>query len=99
MYAFRVSRRYAVSDDEASTLAAYLREIAKLPRLTVDEERSLGARIQSDRNQAGHEARETHRGAAGPGSTKSPKSPGSPGINDAHAAHEAHEARAPDHAG
>ena len=27
----------------ASTLAAYLREIAKLPRLTVDEERELGA--------------------------------------------------------
>ena len=35
-----------------NTLAAYLREIAKLPRLTVDEERELGARIQQDRDQA-----------------------------------------------
>ena len=43
----RVSRR----DEDASTLSAYLREIAKLPRLTVDEERSLGARIQHDRDQ------------------------------------------------
>ena len=60
MYAFRVSRRYAVSDDEASTLAAYLREIAKLPRLTVDEERSLGARIQSDRNDLRCGARDSH---------------------------------------
>jgi RNA polymerase primary sigma factor len=47
-----------VSEDEASTLAAYLREIAKLPRLTVDEERSLGARIQSDRHDARPEADE-----------------------------------------
>ena len=31
---------------DAGTLAAYLREIAKLPRLSVDEERDLGARIQ-----------------------------------------------------
>jgi RNA polymerase primary sigma factor len=38
-------------DEDASTLSAYLREIAKLPRLTVDEERSLGARIQHDRDQ------------------------------------------------
>jgi len=36
---------------DASTLAAYLREIAKLPRLTVDEERELGARIQRDRDE------------------------------------------------
>lgn len=40
-----VSRRHAVSDDEAGTLAAYLREIAKLPRLTPDEERSLAVRV------------------------------------------------------
>ena len=41
-----MSRRYAASGDDPQTLAAYLREIAKLPRLTVDEERELGARIQ-----------------------------------------------------
>jgi RNA polymerase primary sigma factor len=33
-------------DEDTGTLSAYLREIAKLPRLTVDEERALGARIQ-----------------------------------------------------
>ena len=38
-------KRYSASDD-ASTLAAYLREIAKLPRLSVDEERELGHRIR-----------------------------------------------------
>jgi RNA polymerase primary sigma factor len=43
----RVPRR----DEEASTLSAYLREIAKLPRLSVDEERSLGTRIQRERDQ------------------------------------------------
>jgi len=43
-----VSRR----DEDASALGAYLREIAKLPRLTVDEERALGARIHCDRDQA-----------------------------------------------
>jgi RNA polymerase primary sigma factor len=37
-----VSRR----DEDSGTLSAYLREIAKIPRLTVDEERALGARIQ-----------------------------------------------------
>jgi RNA polymerase primary sigma factor len=40
-----VSRRYA---DERSTLALYLRDISKLPRLTLREERELGARIQRD---------------------------------------------------
>ncbi len=40
-------KRYSASDD-ASTLAAYLREIAKLPRLSIDEERDLGARIRHD---------------------------------------------------
>jgi RNA polymerase primary sigma factor len=35
-------------DEDSGTLSAYLREIAKLPRLTVDEERALGARIQQD---------------------------------------------------
>jgi len=42
-----VTKRYCANDD-ASTLAAYLREIAKLPRLTIDEERELGARIRID---------------------------------------------------
>jgi len=51
VYAFRVSRRPAATASDASTLAAYLREIAKLPRLTVDEERDLGARIQRDRDE------------------------------------------------
>jgi RNA polymerase primary sigma factor len=46
-----VSRRYATSDD-GSTLTAYLREIAKLPRLTIDEERALGRRIREDRDES-----------------------------------------------
>jgi RNA polymerase primary sigma factor len=37
---------------DAGTLAAYLREIAKLPRLTAEEERELGQRIQRDRDDA-----------------------------------------------
>jgi RNA polymerase primary sigma factor len=52
VYASRVSRRYASSGDDQNTLAAYLREVAKLPRLTVEEERELGARIQRDRDEA-----------------------------------------------
>jgi RNA polymerase primary sigma factor len=52
MYASDVSRRHAASESESGTLAAYLREIAKLPRLTVEEERDLGLRIQLDRDQA-----------------------------------------------
>jgi RNA polymerase primary sigma factor len=47
-----VSRRPAASDDDANALSAYLREIAKLPRLTVDEERALGQRIRDDRDEA-----------------------------------------------
>lgn len=43
-----MSRRHAAIQEEAGTLAAYLREIAKLPRLTVDGERELGARIRRD---------------------------------------------------
>ena len=46
MYASGVPRR----DEDSGTLSAYLREIAKLPRLTVDEERALGARIQHNRD-------------------------------------------------
>src|SRR6476469_5872450 len=48
MYAVTVSRR----DEDAGSLGAYLREIAKLPRLTPEEERALGARIQDDRDEA-----------------------------------------------
>jgi RNA polymerase primary sigma factor len=39
-------------DDEAPTLSAYLREIARLPRLDGDEERALAVRIQRDRDEA-----------------------------------------------
>jgi RNA polymerase primary sigma factor len=47
-----MSRRFAASEDDASALAAYLREIAKLPRLTVEEERALGVRIHQHRDEA-----------------------------------------------
>jgi RNA polymerase primary sigma factor len=47
-----VSRRHAAIDDDASALSAYLREISKLPRLTVDEERALGHRIKDDHDEA-----------------------------------------------
>jgi RNA polymerase primary sigma factor len=43
-----VSRR----EDNASTLSAYLRELAKLPRLSVEEERELGRRIQEVHDEA-----------------------------------------------
>jgi RNA polymerase primary sigma factor len=43
-----VSRR----DEDASALNAYLRGIGKLPRVTVDQERELGQRIQLDGDQA-----------------------------------------------
>jgi RNA polymerase primary sigma factor len=42
-----VSKRY---ERESSTLASYLRQIARLPRLTVDEERDLGHRIRHNRD-------------------------------------------------
>ena len=45
-----MSKRYAATDD-ASALAAYLRSISKLPRLTLDEERALGHRIRHDADQ------------------------------------------------
>jgi RNA polymerase primary sigma factor len=38
-------------EEDASTLNAYLREIAKLRRLSLDEERALGARIQDARDE------------------------------------------------
>jgi RNA polymerase primary sigma factor len=45
-----VPKRYAATDD-ASALAAYLRSIANLPRLTIDEERALGHRIRYNADQ------------------------------------------------
>jgi RNA polymerase primary sigma factor len=47
-----MSKRHADANSDVSTLAAYLRQIAKVPLLTVDEERSLGLRIQDDRDEA-----------------------------------------------
>jgi len=52
VYALRVSRRYDFAQSDASTLAAYLREIAKLPRLTIEEERALVQRIRDDCDEA-----------------------------------------------
>jgi RNA polymerase primary sigma factor len=52
MYALRVSRR----EDDAGTLTVYLRDIAKLPRLTIDEERSLGACIRDGGGEAAEQA-------------------------------------------
>lgn len=45
LYSACVSKRHAQGRD-SSTLASYLRQIARLPRLTVDEERDLGHRIR-----------------------------------------------------
>jgi len=47
-----VPKRFSARDDRSNALTAYLREIAQLPRLTVDEERALGARIRQDGDQA-----------------------------------------------
>jgi RNA polymerase primary sigma factor len=44
-----VSKRYA-HGRESGTLASYLRQIARLPRLTLDEERDLGRRIRHHRD-------------------------------------------------
>jgi RNA polymerase primary sigma factor len=52
MYASDVSRRHAATENDGSTLAAYLREIAKIPRLTAEEERELGLRILRAREDA-----------------------------------------------
>lgn len=46
-----MTRRHATSDSDASALAAYLREITKLPRLTSEEEHALALRIQRDRDE------------------------------------------------
>ena len=42
-----MSRRHAASDDDASTLTAYLREIAKLPRLTIDQSHNIEAKVEA----------------------------------------------------
>src|SRR5258706_4427662 len=47
-----MSKRHADANSDASTLAAYRRQIAKVPLLSLDEERSLGLRIQGDRDEA-----------------------------------------------
>jgi RNA polymerase primary sigma factor len=47
-----VPKRHASTESDAGTLAVYLREIGKLPLLTVDEERELGERIQQQRDEA-----------------------------------------------
>jgi RNA polymerase primary sigma factor len=52
MYASALSRRHATSENDGSTLAVYLREIAKIPRLTAEEERELGSRIERGREDA-----------------------------------------------
>lgn len=52
MYSASVSRRSADVNGDGSTLAAYLRQIARLPRLSVEEERALGSRIRRDHDEA-----------------------------------------------
>jgi RNA polymerase primary sigma factor len=47
-----VWKRSPTGDDDASALAAYLREIARLPRLSQEDERALGLRIQRERDEA-----------------------------------------------
>jgi RNA polymerase primary sigma factor len=42
----------AKGHDDSTSLGVYLRDIARLPRLTADEERELGLRIQQERDQA-----------------------------------------------
>jgi RNA polymerase primary sigma factor len=44
-----VSKRYAY-ERQSSTLASYLRQISRLPRLSIDEERDLGDRIRRHRD-------------------------------------------------
>jgi RNA polymerase primary sigma factor len=44
-------RREAGEDAQSDALQAYLRAIARLPRLTPEEEQALGRRIQKDRDQ------------------------------------------------
>jgi RNA polymerase primary sigma factor len=46
-----VARRFAATGGDQDTLSAYLREIARLPRLTTEQERELGRRIQRDQDE------------------------------------------------
>ena len=46
-----MSKRHSEGGDDGHTLSAYLREIAKIPRVTVDQERALGLRIRDDGDQ------------------------------------------------
>jgi RNA polymerase primary sigma factor len=46
-----VTRKPEATASEADTLRAYLREIAKSPRLTPEEERELGRRIQQNQDE------------------------------------------------
>ena len=46
-----MSKRHGAGGDDGNTLSAYLREIAKLPRVTVEEERALGLRIREGGDQ------------------------------------------------
>jgi len=46
------ARRTAAPDSERDALQAYLRAIARIPRLSVDDERALGRRIRLDRDEA-----------------------------------------------
>jgi RNA polymerase primary sigma factor len=52
MYSAIVSKRDADASSKAGTLAAYLRHLSRLPRLSVDEERELGLRIRGNRDEA-----------------------------------------------
>jgi RNA polymerase primary sigma factor len=47
-------RKVAAADSEREALQAYLRAIARIPRLTVEEERQLGHRIQEQRDDEAH---------------------------------------------
>lgn len=47
-----MGRKAGDSAGEAETLQAYLREIGKCPRLTLEEERDLGLRIQRDHDES-----------------------------------------------
>ncbi len=46
------ARRPAAPECERDALQAYLRAIARIPRLTVEDERALGGRIQAERDEA-----------------------------------------------
>lgn len=47
-------RKVAVAESEREALQAYLRAIARIPRLTIEEERELGRRIQEQCDEDAH---------------------------------------------